>query len=265
MTVKFDFDAIRDAQAELSGHAVYSAVRSVADLRIFMAHHVYSVWDFMSLIKYLQSEIAPTTFPWVPRNNGDLRYFINQLVLEEESDQAPPGSADTGHRSHFELYCAAMAEIGADAQAPLRFVDRVTKDGLQAALRADEVPEPSRQFTRQTFDFIASGKPHVVAAALALGREHVIPEMFRAFLDRMGITAADAPTFHYYLERHVHLDEDFHGPLSIQMVEALCENDDQRRREAEQAARDAIGARVRFWDGVVAALQAQPAQSAAKA
>lgn len=257
MTVQFDFESIREVQSALAAHPVYDAVRSVEDLQVFMSHHVYSVWDFMSLIKFLQSEVAPARVPWVPRNNGDVRYFINQLVLEEESDQAPPGAAASTHLSHFELYCGAMGEIGADAQAPLRFVELVKSAGLDAALLSGDVPEPSKTFTRRTFDFIGSNKAHVAAAALALGREHVIPDMFRAFLHGMGITAADAPTFHYYLERHIHLDEDFHAPLSIRMVEALCENDPLRLREAEQAARDALTARIRFWDGVVDAIQAR--------
>ena len=53
------------------------------------------------------------------------------------------------------------------------------------------------------------------------------------------------------------MDEDFHGPLSIQMVESLCEGKPALLREAEQAAREALTARVRFWDGVVEALLRQ--------
>lgn len=263
MTVQFDFESIRDAQQRLASHPLYGAVRSLDDLRVFMNHHVYSVWDFMSLIKYLQGQLAPARVPWVPVGNGALQYFINQLVLEEESDQAPSGSGSASHLSHFELYCGAMDEIGADASAPLRFVERVRAGNLDAALRAGEVPGPSRSFTARTFQFIASGKPHVVAAALALGREHVIPDMFRAFLERMGITARQAPTFHYYLERHVHLDGDLHGPLSIRMVEALCEQDPVRMQEAQQAAQDALVARIALWDGVLEALQGQRSQAVA--
>lgn len=255
MSNRFNLDAIRDVQAALADHAVYGAVRSIEDLRVFMSHHVYSVWDFMSLIKYLQSQLAPATVPWVPRGNGAVRYFINQLVLEEESDQAAPGVTSSSHMSHFELYCGAMAEIGADAEGPRGFVEQVRRHGLDAALASDQVPAPSRAFTGRTFEFIATDKPHVVAAALALGREHIIPDMFRAFLGRMGIGAQAAPTFHYYLERHVHLDEDFHAPLSIQMVEALCDGDAGRVREAEEGARQALQARLQFWDGVVEALQ----------
>jgi hypothetical protein len=93
-----------------------------------------------------------------------------------------------------------------------------------------------------------------VAAALALGREHVIPSMFRAFLARMAVSEHEAPTFHHYLKRHIHLDEDFHAPLSIRLLEGLCAGDAVRLAEAEAAATAAIEARIRFWDGVLAAL-----------
>jgi hypothetical protein len=38
------------------------------------------------------------------------------------------------------------------------------------------------------------------------------------------------------------------------MVEMLCAGDKGRLQEAEQAAREALAARIAFWDGVHAAL-----------
>jgi hypothetical protein len=105
-----------------------------------------------------------------------------------------------------------------------------------------------------TFHFIASGKPHVVAAAFALGREHIIPGMFRAFLKDMKLDERQAPAFHYYLQRHIHLDEDFHAPISLQLLNELIAGDAAKRKEAEEAAATAIEARIRFWDGVLAAI-----------
>jgi hypothetical protein len=245
---------IESFRSQLEDHPVYAAIHDIADLRLFMEHHVYSVWDFMSLIKYLQGRIAPTTYPWVPGGDGDVRRFINELVLEEESDEALPGG-DQQFGSHFELYCMAMREIGADADAPLRFIERVRHDGIAAALAHPEVPAPSRDFTTRTFAFIDSDKPHTVAAALALGREHIIPCMFRALLSRIGIGEQDAPAFHYYLKRHIHLDEDFHAPLSLRLLNGLCGDDQSRHDEAEAAGREAVAARIRFWDGVLAAIE----------
>lgn len=235
-------------QERLHRHPIYAAVRDLDDLRRFMQCHVYSVWDFMSLIKYLQRQVAPTAYPWTPRGDGDMRRFINELVLEEESDRDAVGK---GHCSHFELYQQAMCEIGADIDVSRRFIQTVAEHGLQEALALPDVPAPSRRFMEQTFAFIAADQPHVVAAALALGREHIIPDMFRAILERMGVTAANAPVFHHYLNRHVALDEDFHAPMSLRLLAQLCGGDAEKRREAEDAARRAVEARIEFWDGVL--------------
>ncbi len=239
----------------LDAHPIYAALTSLDDLRVFMQHHVYSVWDFMSLIKYLQHQIAPARWPWTPHGDASVQRFINELVLEEETDVALPGHI--GHTSHFMLYLAAMHEIGADAETPLRFVEQVTNEGIAAALQSGLPPAPSVEFTRTTFEFLDSGKPHTVAAALALGREHVIPAMFRAMLSRMTVSAPQAPSFHYYLNRHVKLDEDFHAPLSLRLLEALCGEDARKWQEAETAALHAVDARLQFWDGVMHALPGQ--------
>ena len=252
MTRQFDTSIITSLRQTLDDHPVYAAVHSLDDLRVFMQHHVFSVWDFMSVVKYLQQEIAPATYPWKPRGLPSVRYFINQLVLEEESDQGLPDErGKPTFASHFELYCAAMREIGADPSPILSFVDVASSESIEAALALDFVPNASRQFVSGTFAFLASGKPHVVAAAFALGREHIIPGMFRSFLAHMGITEKDAPIFHYYLKRHIHLDADFHGPISLQLLNELCAGDEVRLQEAGAAACAAVEARIQFWDGVL--------------
>lgn len=253
-------ELIESLRARLEAHPIYAAVRTLDDLRVFMQHHVYSVWDFMSLIKYLQNEVAPARWPWTPAGDASVQRFINELVLEEETDIGLPGS--DGHTSHYMLYLAAMREVGADADTPARFVRTVAEQGIAAALGAGLAPAPAVAFTRTTFDFLHSGQSHAVAAALALGREHVIPSMFRAFLARMAVTEAQAPSFHYYLKRHVHLDEDFHAPLSLRLLAALCDDDAGKWREAEAAAQAAVDARMHFWDGVLQALPSQHARAA---
>ena len=245
-------DIIHSFRAQLDDHPIYEAVATLQDLQCFMEHHVYSVWDFMSLIKYLQSEVAPTRFPWTPQGDASIRRFINELVLEEESDETHiPGE----HSSHFELYHRAMLEVGADISQSAEFITVVEQKGIQAALALPGVPAPSRAFTSTTFQFINDNKAHQVAAALALGREHIIPAMFRSILSKTGVTDQQAPIFHFYLNRHIHLDEDFHAPLSLRLLNALCDGDAVKTQEAVAAAEQAVQARITFWDGVLEAIK----------
>ncbi len=247
-------EIISSYKNRLEQHPVYNAVKTIKDLQCFMEHHVYSVWDFMSLIKYLQAEIAPTKYPWTPRGDGSVRRFINELVLEEESDQA---GTEGEFSSHFELYLRAMDEIGANTASVSGFVQVVNEEGIEKALATVEIPSPSRSFTSTTFSFIQKNKAHEVAAALALGREHIIPCMFRSILQRIGVSEQGAPIFHYYLNRHIHLDEDFHAPLSLRLLESLCGGDKVKTQEAIDAANSAVDARIQFWDGVLQAIESR--------
>jgi hypothetical protein len=252
---ELNLNHLQGLQAELDGHPIYDALHGLQDLRLFMGHHVFAVWDFMSLLKYVKHHIAPADVPWTPRGDPALRHFINQLVLEEESDSTP-GLGDLRYVSHFEYYLAAMREAGADTEPPLRFLELVRERGVDAALYSDLVPLPARYFCETTFCFIREDKPHAVAAALTLGRERIVPRMFRRLLDKLEWSAAQTPAFHQYLTRHVRRDTDSHGPLSLRLVESLCRGDPTLVAEAETAAEEAICARIRFWDGILDAIRA---------
>lgn len=254
--MSFSREIIHEFQQALENHSIYKSIDSTRALQVFMQHHVYSVWDFMSLIKYLQNIVAPARYPWLPAGDSDVKRFINELVLEEESDVLEKDGEEIAS-SHFELYCEAMEEVGADPSMAKRFARQIETEGLQAALDGDNIPEPSRRFTRQTFAFIDSGNAYEVAAALALGREHIIPNMFRVILRDMQVSEEQAPMFHYYLKRHIHLDEDFHAPLSLKLLEALCGDNLENEQQAVKAARTAVQARIEFWDGVERAIRSE--------
>lgn len=253
----FPLENVKKLRKELATHPVYAAVTDMNDLTIFMQHHIYSVWDFMSLVKYLQNEIAPARAPWLPFGDAQVQRFINDIVLEEESDEGIPLEDGTiTYTSHFNLYAQAMEEVKVGSSNLIReFVSKVASDSLSIAKQTTPIPSAAAEFMETTFSFINSDKPHVIAAAFALGREHIIPEMFRALLDKMNISREEAGVFHYYLDRHIELDGDHHGPMSMRMLELLCEDDKTKIAEAEEAALHAIKARIKFWDGVLLAIE----------
>jgi hypothetical protein len=253
----FPLEKIKQLRKELAMHPVYAAVQDMDDLTIFMQHHIYSVWDFMSLVKYLQNHIAPARTPWLPNGDVQVQRFINDIVLGEESDEGIPLKDGTPtYTSHFNLYTVAMEEVKIGSNKLVRkFIDKVSSESLAEALKTAEIPSAAKAFMETTFSFIESNKPHIIAAAFALGREHIIPEMFKALLDKMNIPKEKAEVFHYYLDRHIELDGDHHGPMSLRMLELLCEGDEAKSVEAEEAAIHAIKARIKFWDGVLLAIR----------
>lgn len=240
------------AVERLNGHPLYKSLKELGDLRMFMEHHVFSVWDFMSLAKSLQEIVAPVRQPWMPGEDGALRRFINELILEEECDEGPNHGE---YRSHFEIYMNSMSEVGADVEPCRRFLRSVVNEGLDMALELPCVPDPSRAFTRATFDIIRSKEPHKIAAAFALGRESIIPDMFREILSKAEVPEDSIPTFHYYLNRHVELDEGQHGPMAMRLLNSLCGGEECKVREAIHAAEQAIEARIKLWDGILVSIE----------
>src|SRR5882672_10377810 len=74
-------------RAALTCHPVYREIDGPAALRRFMEHHVFAVWDFMSLLKSLQRRLCCVDIPWLPPVDPHAARFINDIVLAEESDE----------------------------------------------------------------------------------------------------------------------------------------------------------------------------------
>ena len=245
-------ETLRPNLETIESHPVFGSVQSEAQLRLFMENHVFPVWDFMSLLKFLQATLAPATWPWMPRQHPDLVRLINDIVVAEESDKLPKSHrGDSSHASHFDLYLMAMREVGADTTPVMEFLKIVETRGLDAALEAPMVSDASRAFMKDTFALLSEGKPHKVAAAFSFGRENVIPGMFNSLLEKLVIGEDRAPIFHYYLKRHAELDGDEHGPAALRLVATLCDNDQEKLDEAVHAAKAALASRGRLWDSLL--------------
>ena len=242
---------ILELQNRLKEHSVYSSIETLSDLRCFVEHHIFSVWDFMSLVKFLQHSIAPASYPWFPRNTGQIRRFINEIVLEEESDET---LINGEYLSHFEIYQNAMGEIGANTKNIKAFINSIKISGLNDALASASIPKPAKKFISTTFNFISSRKLHVIASAFTFGRETIIPDMFRQIIDKLGVRNEDCPTFYYYINRHIEVDDIKHGPIAMKLLYDVCEQNKLLYDEAIEAAEIALNARIEFWDGVLEAL-----------
>jgi hypothetical protein len=252
------FDDLRKIIAPLREallqHPIYSEVNSLQRLRQFMEIHVFAVWDFMSLVKRLQSEVTCRRLPWMPPSNAGIARFANEVVLGEESDLDPAGQPV----SHFELYLRAMDEVGADAAAVREFIAKMKLGASwEAALTELRLLPGVRDFVSGTLRCAIHGSVVEAASHFFFGREDVIPEMFKRMLALWRDGAAEVPHFAFYLERHIELDGDSHGPWAQEMLMSLADDDEDKWLEAAEAARTAIANRMGLWDSVVAHLRKQ--------
>ena len=243
----WDIAAARDA---VTNHPVYARLGKLPALRVFMTSHAFTVWDFMSLLKTLQRRLTCVEVPWLPPADATAARLVNEIVLGEETDEIAPGH----HTSHYDLYLVAMKEIGADS-GPIRdFVGSLAR-GVPAenALADLPVPASTKKFVLGTLQTCRADTPEV-AASFLLGREDLVPAMFREIITELESRGTSCASFRLYLDRHVQLDEERHGPMAKKLLRSLCAEDPQKWREATEVARQALGARRELWDGVLEAI-----------
>lgn len=238
--------SIEPLRQEIINHKVYSAISEMEDLQIFMEHHIFAVWDFMSLLKALQINLTCTTLPWFPVGDAVTRQLINEIVAGEESDV----DADGNIKSHFELYLDAMEQCGANT-APINTFINALQNGksFDEAFELAEVPFAARDFVNSTFETINSGQTHLQAASFTFGREDLIPNMFFSMVNDLNSKQPDQVSiFKYYLERHIEVDGDHHSHLALSMTEKLCEKDEAFWAEAEATTKLALQKRIDLWN-----------------
>jgi Protein of unknown function (DUF3050) len=251
-------DHLVTLRARLLDHPIYAEVASVEDLRRFMEDHVFAVWDFMSLLKRLQQDLTCTKVPWFPADNARAARLINDIVIGEETDVDPDGS----YVSHLDLYLRAMAEVGANTRQFETFRSLAGVTSVEAGMVRTGVPPHVRTFVAHTMTLAQSGSTEEVLAAFFSGREDIIPEMFSRLQKTLPGMKHDKNRlrhFSYYIERHIELDGDSHGPMGRELLDSLVADSPQRNERALRAACNSIQARIELWNGTLSTLQAMRA------
>ncbi len=238
---------VKSSKQQLSSHPLYSEISTPEELKIFMKSHVFAVWDFMSLVKFLQLQFTSVRVPWIPPRDPSISRLINEIVLDEESDVDQHGNP----ASHFELYTDAMNDFGASTNRISSFLNDLRKGSLDEAIIKNTLPLGVREFIQTTFSFVNEGSIHEVAAVFTFGREEIIPDMFVAMINQLNESPSQSlDKFVYYLERHIELDGGKHNELCFQMLSLICGNDDEKWNAAKKAAKKAMDARVKLWNNI---------------
>jgi hypothetical protein len=241
----------------LRGHRLYAELRDARGVRTFMRYHVFAVWDFQSLLKALQRRLTDINVPWIPSGDPLAARLINEVVLEEESDEHPDG----GYSSHFELYLEAMQEAGADTGPIERLITELQAGrGYGQVLARGIVPTGAARFLHTTFQTIETGELHRIVALFTFTREDLIPGMFAALVESLERRKPDQwGKFLWYLKRHIEIDGERHGPISHALLGRICGEDPRLWQEAAETALDGLRARQALWDEILRALERETA------
>ena len=237
---------LSSTRKSLINHSLYSKLDSKQKLVEFMENHVFAVWDFMSLIKALQRNLTCIEVPWIPNENRLAGRLVNEIVLAEESDVDLNGNP----KSHFELYLESMIQIGASTKKIEDFIFRIkTLKSYNKSIENINISPVVKEFMDFTFNIINTNKNHVIASVFTFGREDLIPDMFIEIVKKLSINdEIKSDHLIYYLERHIEIDADEHGPMALKMIEKLCGEDEIKWKEAEIASKKALEMRIKLWD-----------------
>ncbi len=241
---------IESRRLELTQHPVYSRMSNLRHVQTFMEHHVYAVWDFMSLLKALQRKFGCFRVPWTPSAFPAAVRLLNDIALAEESDVGLDGEC----QSHFGMYREAMRAAGASTAAIDRLVEIVDDSpGQLPDLESIALPESAKKFVDATFGVISRDDSIEMAATFLYGREDLLPGLFTKIVAQVSQEhSGRLDVFLHYLQRHIEVDEGEHGPAAERLLEILCDGQADRIDRARLAASDALRHRMLLWDGILA-------------
>jgi hypothetical protein len=242
-------DSLNPTRNKLISHPLYHALDTKEKITLFMENHVFAVWDFMSLIKALQKNLTCTSVPWTPNQNNFSGKLVNEIVLAEESDI----DMNDNPKSHFELYLESMENLGANTNLIKKFIKEInSSQSYYKSVKKFNIPSVVKEFMDFTFDIIKTNKNHVIASVFTFGREDLIPDMFIEIVKKLSSEKnIKTDLLIYYLERHIELDADEHGPMALKMINNLCGSDPIKWKEATIASEKALKMRIKLWDYVL--------------
>jgi len=231
----------------LRNHSLYSKIKDVDDLKIFSNAHVYAVWDFMSLLKFLQINLTSISIPWFPSKNTTTAKLINEIVAGEETDEDQEGQPV----SHFEMYIDSIEEFGLNTSEIINNLNTLNNiETIDKDIEKLNIKSYVKDFLKFTFSVIKRGKIHEVASVFTFGREDLIPDMFIPLIEGINSENNDLNKLIYYFKRHIEVDGDMHGPMSMEMLSYLCNNEPSKISESALIAEKALLARISLWDGI---------------
>lgn len=251
--IKLIQEKIEPLRNEIINHSLFKEINSIEHVSIFMKHHVYAVWDFMSILKALQNELTETSVPWFPKGSPNTRFLINEIVVGEESDI----DADGVRKSHFEMYLDAMQQANASHEQISTFCETLKQtNSLAASFSKADTPLSAQNFVNFTFETINTKKAYLQAAIFTFGREDLIPNMFYSLVSELNERFPNTITkLKYYLDRHIEVDGDHHSHLALEMMEELCGGDTEKWNLSLEYVIRSLEHRKKLWDGVLEAIR----------
>ena len=91
----------------------------------------------------------------------------------------------------------------------------------------------------------------VIAAAFTFGREDLIPDIFIEMVKSINKKEnIECNNLIYYLDRHIEVDSEEHGPMALKMINELCGDNEKKWNEALNASMSSLKQRINLWNAI---------------
>ena len=224
-------------------HPLFKIKMTKEQIALFMTHHVYAVWSFMSIVKALQRNICPRNIPWTPNKNtsNGLARLINEIIFSEESDEISKGL----YLSHFEMYRKAMRTIGVSTSKIDCIIDTINKKGYSRSLLSNmKIPQSCKDFMINDISVAKSNNLAEIIGVFCIGKETIIPSMFKQIVK--SIPKSNKLLTNYF-HRHIDIDDNRHGPLAKRMLRVITKTKMNENR-AYKSGLKSLELRYKLWD-----------------
>ncbi len=206
-------------------HQVFEKLNSVENIRIYTEFQVWCVWDFMSILKSVQTQIFSNDILWLPPDNPSLGARFYELIATEETDNSPGGEEDE-RLSHFQSFVLAMKQMKGNTRQIERFLDELKSgNDLHSALNNVQAPQSVVDFLMLNHQLITEDPLNGVSL-LSLTRENFLPAVFRSLMQFVS-RKEDVGLFIWYHQRHIELDEKLHGPIADSIYKEFINTDER--------------------------------------
>lgn len=141
-----------------------------------------------------------------------------------------------------------MKQANVDTSNILKFIQSL-QNGLsyEESIMSSGASNHAKKFVNKTISF-ARSPIHIAVSVFCLTREGIIPGMFTTLLKNLS-DSKDLFIFKWYINRHIALDSDSHGPLSMKLFKTVVDTP-KKEKEALEAALEALKARKEFMDEI---------------
>lgn len=247
--VAYILNEIEDLKSELAAHCLYTKLQHMEDIHIFMEHHVFAVWDFMSLAKALQLHLDATQVIEKQTDNSKILGFVNGILTGGETD---PNKKEIV-LSHLEMYLELMDEIGANTTNIKKLIASSAAGlDIHEAMQIAQLTDEQQRILNFTQTIIATNEIHKIAVAATLVPEGMISNRFLKILketeERDNLLV---PKFKNYLNRYKAIDGNDYGLLSLEMVTHFCDSDGKKWVDILDIAMKTLSHRIYLWDAIV--------------